>query len=211
MKLEVLCDPEAANAKFHAPFGTTIDGKRYDVATNGKAILCVPGTRYAVPKDPLPVKHLLSIPTPLSGTTRLSALREWALPRSERRRKTCSECDGTGESRHDCECEHCSWIGMDECERCGGDGWTMESGPQPVCGLFIGETALDRRLLGAVLEALGRRRDCDVIAHAEEGTLGTVKLSIGAIIAVVMPVRYDEGDSDIASNAFQGWTESDEA
>lgn len=87
--MNMLCGP-LLRPKVATPFRVTVDGKEWDCATNGKALLLVPDPVYPT-RDDAPNPNDV-IPDKWAAVERFSyeALREWCCP------DRCRLCDGTG-------------------------------------------------------------------------------------------------------------------
>lgn len=188
-----LCSKVAS--RMLVPFGSTYKGIRYDVATDGHAILLVPGTKYPKRNNAVPISGVLKgSDRAATHRTTLEALREWTaeVPPPDK----CSGCNGTGTIPHSCDCQFCHYDDEEECDDCGGTGqWS------PIDKCEFGSVSLDRRLLARVVAELDGD-GTNGVDVSFGGELDAVRLTVGEVIALVMPLR---GDGNFVTS-FDGWS-----
>lgn len=126
--MNMLCGP-SDRPRVATPFRVTVDGKEWDCATNGKALLLVSGPVYETREDMPDVRGI--IPARWSSVERFSyeALRDWCAP------ERCESCSGHGLTDGE--------TAEDErpCPNCNGSGWEDQ-----LDGFLMGYP-LNRRLL----------------------------------------------------------------
>jgi len=171
------------------PFATIHDGKDYDCATNGHAMVVVEGSTFAPRCDAPDIWSVVPNRgvSDQTATTTFGELLEWCKPEEKPGDGECDTCHGTGEVEcdmgHDHTCEDCD--GTSEYQ--GAPGYPLH--PGKLCGVV-----LNRRLLYSYLAPIPVSLKSFVTISNPDNLRARVDGE--GWFVIVMSMRYDDNNID---------------